>query len=163
MNIVVSAANDAYLHLLEGMLASIGGKLTDFDLGIVDLGLSDLAKERIEAHKADAHIARAEWRRMFPGIDKAPEYKKVFTSKPYIPEMFPGYDTYVWVDADVWFQDAGGLDDYVEASEKTGAAFGFEAHPSYRSIQKVRTLDIFGMTIVKSVKDYFLRGRFEMN
>ena len=163
MNIVVSAANDAYLHLLEGMLASIGGKLTDFDLGIVDLGLSDLAKERIEAHKADAHIARAEWRRTFPGIDKAPEYKKVFTSKPYIPEMFPGYDNYVWVDADVWFQDAGGLDDYVEASEKTGAAFGFEAHPSYRSTQKVRTLDIFGMTIVKSVKDYFLRGRFEMN
>lgn len=162
MNIVVSAANDAYLHLLEGMLASIAGKLTDFDLGIVNLGLSDSGKERIAAHKADAHIARAEWRRAFPGIDKVPEYKKIFISKPYIPEMFPGYDNYVWVDADVWFQNAGGLDDYVEASEKTGAAFSFEAHPTYRSTQKVRTLDIFGVTIIKNIKDYFLTKRREM-
>ncbi len=58
--LIVSASNDEYLDLLDGMLASIGGKLTDFDLGITDLGLSDAGKDRIRAHKADARFARAD-------------------------------------------------------------------------------------------------------
>ena len=162
--IIVSASNDEYLDLLDGMLASIGGKLADFDLGIIDLGLSDGGKDRIRARKADARFARAEWRRTFPGIDEAPEYKKVFTSKPFIPETFPGYDDYVWVDADVWFQDAGALDDYVEAGNARGggAAFSFESHPSYRSFQKVRTLEVFGKVFIKGIKDYSVKTRREM-
>ena len=118
--LIVSASNDAYLDLLDGMLGSIGGRLADFDLGIIDLGLSDAGKDRIRARKTGVHFARAEWRRTFPGIDKAPEYKKVFVSKPFIPDIFPGYEDYVWVDADIWFQDAGAIDDYVEAGNTRG-------------------------------------------
>ena len=160
--LIVSAANDEYLDLLDGMIASIGGKLADFDLGIIDLGLSDAAKDRIKARKADARLARAEWRRTIPG--EAPEYKKVFTSKPFIPETFPRYDDYVWVDADVWFQDAGALDDYIKAGNaRGGAAFSFESHPSYRSTQKIRRLEVFGKTVgIKGIKDYFLNRRREM-
>ena len=135
--LIVSAANDAYLDLLDGMIASIGGKLADFDLGIIDLGLSDAAKDRIKARKADAQFKRAEWRRTVPG--GAPEYKKVFVSKPFIPETFPGYDDYVWVDADVWFQDAGALDDYVEA----GNARGGGQHLASNRTRAIDTIERF--------------------
>ena len=124
--LIVSASDDEYLDLLDGMLASIGGRLADFDLGIIDLGLSDAGKDRIRARKTDVHFARAEWRRTFPGIDKASEYKKVFVSKPFIPDIFPGYENYVWVDADIWFQDAGAIDDYVEAGNTRGGGGGFK-------------------------------------
>ena len=167
--LIVSASNDEYLDLLDGMLGSIGGRLADFDLGIIDLGLSDAGKDRIRARKAGVHFARAEWRRTFPGIDKAPEYKKVFVSKPFIPDIFPGYENYVWVDADIWFQDAGAIDDYVEAGNARGGgggagrgAFSFESHPTYRSIQKVRTLEILGVIFIKGIKDYFLKKEREM-
>ena len=160
--LIVSASNDAYLDLLDGMLGSIGGRLADFDLGIIDLGLSDAGKDRIRARKTGVHFARAEWRRTFPGIDKAPEYKKVFVSKPFIPDIFPGYENYVWVDADIWFQDAGAIDDYVEAGNtRGGAAFGFESHPTYLP-QRVRRLEIFGKVFVKGVKSYFLSRTREM-
>lgn len=161
--LIVSASNDEYLDLLDGMLASIGGRLADFDLGIIDLGLSDAGKDRIRARKTNVHFARAEWRRTFPGIDKAPEYKKVFVSKPFIPDIFPGYEDYVWVDADIWFQDAGAIDDYVEAGNTRGggAAFGFESSPTYLP-QKVQSLEIFGKVFVKDVKSYFLNGTREM-
>ena len=129
-----------------------GGGLAQFDLGILDLGLTDGDKDRIRTHKANANFVKAEWRRIFPGIDKAPEYKKVFVSKPFIPDLFPGYDGYVWVDADIWFQDARAIDDYVEAGEKTGAAFSFESHPSYRQPRKVRKLEVFGKTFIRGVK-----------
>ena len=127
--LIVSASNDAYLDLLDGMLASIGGRLADFDLGIIDLGLSDAGKDRIRARKTGAHFAQAEWRRTFPGIDKAPEYKKVFVSKPFIPDIFPGYEDYVWVDADIWFQDAGAIDDYVEAGNTRGGQRSVSSRP----------------------------------
>ena len=149
---IVTAANDPYLPLLEGMLASIGGGLAQFDLGILDLGLTDGGKDRIRTHKADANFVKAEWRRTFPGIEQALEYKKVFTSKPFIPDLFPGYGGYVWVDADIWFQDAGAIDDYIEAGEKTGAAFSFESHPSYRQPRKVRRLEVFGKVFIRGVK-----------
>ena len=151
---IVTASDTPYLPLLEGMLASIGGGggLAQFDLGILDLGLTDGDKDRIRTHKANANFVKAEWRRIFPGIDKAPEYKKVFVSKPFIPDLFPGYDGYVWVDADIWFQDARAIDDYVEAGEKTGAAFSFESHPSYRQPRKVRKLEVFGKTFIRGVK-----------
>ena len=152
---IVTASDTPYLPLLEGMLASIGGGgrgLAQFDLGILDLGLTDGGKDRIRTHKADANFVKAEWRITFPGIDEAPEYKKVFTSKPYTPDLFPGYDGYVWVDADIWFQDAGAIDDYVEAGEKTGAAFSFESHPSYRQSLKVRKLEVCGKMFIRGVK-----------
>ena len=160
---IVTASDAPYLPLLEGMLASIGGGgLAQFDLCILDLGLTDGDKDRIRAHKADANFVKAEWRHTFSGIGKAPEYKKVFVSKPFIPDLFPGYDGYVWVDADIWFQDAGAINDYIKASEKTGAAFSFESHPSYRHPRKVRKLEVFGKVFIKGVKLYFLNKTREM-
>lgn len=76
--------------------------------------------------------------------------------------MFPGYDGYVWVDSDIWFQDAGAIDDYIKVGEKTGAAFSFESHPSYRHPRKVRKLEVFGKVFIKGVKFYFLNKTREM-
>ena len=153
---IISASDEEYLDLLEGMLRSIGSKLADFDLGVIDLGLTDRGKERIEAIKPHTYFVKADWQRDFSGRNKTPEYKKVFLSKPFIPDMFPGYEGYVWIDADVWFQDAEAIEDYIDAGRTTGAAFAFEAHPSYRLTQKVRKLEILGKVIIKGIKDYFL-------
>ena len=43
-----------------------------------------------------------------------------------------------------------------------GGAFSFESHPTYRSIQKVRTLEILGVIFIKGIKDYFLKKEREM-
>ena len=43
-----------------------------------------------------------------------------------------------------------------------GVAFDFEARSSYRSTQKVRILDTFGMIIKKNIEDYSLTKRCEM-
>ena len=149
---------------MEGLLSSLegGGKLAECDLGIIDLGLTDSGKDRIRALKADAHIVKGEWRRDFSGRDRAPEYKKIHTSKPFLPDMFPGYDGYVWMDADMWFQDASAIDDYIDAGRETGAAFSFESHPSYRSNQKIKKIEIFGKVFIKGVSNYFLSRSRDM-
>lgn len=159
---LVSAANDRYLELLEGMLGSLGGKLKEFDLKIIDLGLSPESVSRLKRFQERVEFAEPGWRRAVPGNHSTQQHKKVHVAKPYIPQIFPDYDGYLWVDADVWFQDPTALDDYVSAAVQAGAAFSFESHPMYRSIQKVRHFRVLGKLFIKGVKDYFFQKTLRM-
>lgn len=100
--------------------------LADCDVNAIDLNLSDDAKTRIRVIKPDARFALAEWKRDSPGRNKTPEYKKVFLSKTFIPDVFPGYEGSVWI----------------VSGRTTGTSFAFQAHPSYRSPQKARKLKL---------------------
>ena len=86
----------------------------------------------------------------------------MFLSKPFIPDMFPGYEGYVWIDADVWFQDENAIQDYIEAARMTGASFAFESHPSYQGTQKNKKMEVFGKVIIKGSKNYFLSKSLKM-
>lgn len=153
---LVSSANDPYVGQLAEMLESIGPTLDQYDLKILDLGLSDKSKERLRRFQANTEFKDPGWLLPLPGQERAPDYKKVFVSKPFLPDLFPGYAGFVWIDADIWLQDASALQEYVAAASLTGAAFSFESHPLYRSIQKVRRLRLGNWVYIKGIKDYFL-------
>ena len=87
---IVSATDETYLVLFEDMLRSLGDNLSAFGLVVMDLGLTDRGKERIRSKKSDVHFLKPDWHRDFRGRDKILEYNKVFLSKPFIPDMFPG-------------------------------------------------------------------------
>jgi hypothetical protein len=56
------------------------------------------------------------------------------TSRPMLRDYFPGYEIYLWIDADIWTQDARFIEHYIEAAQRFGAAITPEIHPSYRSL-----------------------------
>ena len=117
-HIIVSGANDAYIDYLTDMLASIQDRLHDFDLGILDLGLSDASQARIRAFKEDAQILDPGWRLELPDTATQPPHKKIYYAKPFLPDLFPNYAGYLWVDADVWLQDADALAHYLEGRRR---------------------------------------------
>lgn len=41
--------------------------------------------------------------------------------RPFLPRLIPGYDMYMWLDADIWIQERGAIQDCIDA---TGAATG---------------------------------------
>ena len=153
--IIVSAANDAYMEFLDDMLASIQDRLHEYDLGILDLGLSEKSLERIRARKEKAKIADPGWRCPPADMSKQPSYKKAYYAKPFLPEIFPGYSGYMWIDADVWLQDSSAIEHYVVASQKAPGkgAIAFECHPDYQDIHHkprfrvVRKFGIFPVAI----------------
>ena len=153
--VIVTGSDDKYAGFLEGLLSSIKHKLMKFDLVVYDLDLSHSSKQMISSFKNDVCFVRPEWQRHIPGKEKLPEYKKIILSKPFMPQMIPGYDGYMYIDADIWFQDPHAIDDYISAGKTTGAAFAFEAHPSYRSLQKIRTTKFLNRLYVRGIKDYF--------
>lgn len=152
--IIVSACNDNYMPYLLDLLDSLVDVLVDYDLGIIDLGLSDEAKREIRERKPGAIITDPGWMVAFRGHDKRPEHQKIFVAKPFIPEIFPGYRGYLWVDADVWFQDPGAVADYIDAGQSTGAAVCYEMHPAFAWFQKVRKTRIPPFIWLKGIRDY---------
>ena len=153
--IIVSAADDAYMGFLDDMLASIQDRLHEYDLGILDLGLSEKSLSMIRARKENAYITDPGWRHLPSDVSKQPSHKKAYYAKPYLPEIFPDYSGYMWIDADVWLQDSSAIEHYIAASEKAlgRGAIAFECHPDYKDINHkprfrvVRKFGIFPVAI----------------
>ena len=47
---------------------------------------------------------------------KTQEWKKLLTIRPFFKNYFPGYDNYIWLDADTWVQGNDFISDFENAS-----------------------------------------------
>lgn len=129
--ILVSAADSRYCGSLLAMLHSL--RDINLPLGVLDLGLSEQDRDRIRSvWGRDCQIFDPGWCIALEDQSATPSYKKVFLAKPFLPQLLPGYTRYLWVDADIHFQDTSAINDYIAAADTTGVAIGFEDHPSYR-------------------------------
>jgi hypothetical protein len=135
--IAVTAANDKYYESLLAMLQSI--KPMRFEIGVFDLGLSSENKRNIsQVCDTKCTFIDPGWCVPIPDVESTPDYKKVFLAKPFIPDFFPGFSKYLWIDSDIWFQDCSALEDYLEAADNSGIAICYEDHPMYIRPRKKR-------------------------
>ena len=56
---------------------------------------------------------------------------KLLTERPFIKDYFPGYQKYIWLDADTEVFDAEGIKNLAEATEKNDLAISPEVNESY--------------------------------
>lgn len=147
---IVLAADDNYFEFLVESLESI--KATRFynrvDIKLLDVGLSDHQyfldrwnlefvspgwPDHCEEINFFKHYFEAPYNVQVPQYFDHAEYYAVpchqiryaqaVINKPFIHELFPDYDYYLWIDADCWVQDERGLDKLVCLAEKQGHAF----------------------------------------
>jgi len=57
---------------------------------------------------------------------------RALTVRPFLPRYFPGYDVYLWIDADAWVQDLTVISAYVNAAAQGALAIVPHDHPAYR-------------------------------
>lgn len=103
---LVSGCDANYYPLLREWLHSVrrfpdGAAL---DVCILDAGLS--AAQRAELAPLTTRITNPDW--PSPTVAKKArgrEYLKACVCRPFLPAIFPGYDVYLWMDADTWVQD----------------------------------------------------------
>lgn len=120
--LVVTGCDVHHFPLAADLLAS----LTDagregFDVGFVHVGDEELPADianridRLAQLRGDTfHQTYAEGLRL--------SYLAV---KARLPELFPGYDLYVWLDGDTWVQNRVGLDQVIHCARLAD----FSAHP----------------------------------
>jgi len=116
---IVTGCDANYYPLLLELIASIRQfpESKPVDICVIDAGLS---RDQVEAlARSCARIVSPEWPAAIPPKrTKGKDYLKACVCRPFIPEMFPGYDMYVWLDADTWVQRWSAIEMFIEAAKK---------------------------------------------
>ncbi|MGB7303948.1 MAG: hypothetical protein WBD13_06700 [Burkholderiaceae bacterium] len=129
--IVVTACSalfyDSYIDLINSMEAV--GISSQYDLGVIDLGLTDENISRL-AERGVRRVA-GDWPVTPPPGQDRPEFV-AFAGKPFVRDYFPGYEVYVWMDADMWVQTPRFWHELIDGALHQGCAVSEEKHPAYR-------------------------------
>jgi len=114
---LVSGSDANYYPLLREWVESIKHfpQSKDVDLCVIDAGLNDA--QRKELAELSVKVFTPDWPCKLPERRiKGKEYLKSCVCRPFIPDMFPNYDAYVWMDSDTWVQNWKGLQYFIDGA-----------------------------------------------
>ena len=147
---IVTLADSNYFHMLEELIDSINIHKSSKNISIcvLDAGLTNDQVKIIE--KKVYKIKKANWDIDVPmyktlGI----EWLKSQVSRAFLPDYFPEFKKYLWIDCDAWVQDWNCIDLYYKACENGKLGITQTMGPGYRIMSKVKW--VFGkLAIIKS-------------
>lgn len=129
---IVTAGDDKYLSILQGLVRSIRDKRegAEVPIAVLDVGLGAMAKEWLARHGAVTFVPGWD----FPFEKTMPEYLKAMVSRPRLPHYVRGAEYLVWLDADTWVQRWSAVELLLEGAAATGFAIVPEVDRSYSPI-----------------------------
>jgi hypothetical protein len=117
--VFVSGCDSNYFPLLLEWLHSLRSykQSAEFDVCILDAGLTS---EQIEVLRPQVKsIVNPEWPIEVPAHKiRGREFLKACVCRPFLPQIFPCYDRYVWMDADTWIQSWRGVELFLEGAAR---------------------------------------------
>ena len=149
-NTIVSLADSNYFYLLNELIDSIKqfSNSSSIAICILDAGLKEDQK-KILLPKVD-EIKSAEWDIKVPAIKvRGKEWLKSQVSRAFLPNYFPKYEKYLWIDCDAWVNDWKCIELYFKACDHGKLGITQTLGPGYKVMSKVNW--IFGkLAIIKS-------------
>ena len=131
-NVIISLADSNYFELLNELVDSIKrfDQSKELAICIMDAGLK---KDQIEIlEKKVDQIKKAEWDiEVSDSKVKGREWLKSQVSRAFLPKYFPGYEKYIWIDADAWVNSWYAIELYIKGCEKKKLAIATSADRSY--------------------------------
>ena len=118
-NAIISLSDSNYFELLNEQIDSIKRfkQSKDFSICIMDAGLEENQVEILQK-KVDK-IVKAKWDIEVPDSKvKGKEWLKSQVSRAFLPDYFPGYKKYIWIDADAWVNSWESIELYSKGCEK---------------------------------------------
>ena len=142
-NAIISLSDSNYFELLNEQIDSIKRfeQSKDFSICIMDAGLEENQIEILQK-KVDK-IVKAKWDIEVPDSKvKGKEWLKSQVSRAFLPEYFPGYKKYIWIDADAWVNSWESIELYLKGCENKKLAIATSADRSYGRV--LRAEWVFG-------------------
>jgi hypothetical protein len=129
--IIVTAADTRYFDLARDLFTSIQACWPEpVPLGFMDIGITD--EQRSWLRGINVTIAQPLTRFRFDGLREDPQNKMGYLARPFINEVFPGRDIYIWIDADVWLQDWDGIKALYDGALAKGGCVVREHEKAYQ-------------------------------
>ena len=112
---VISAADAKFFDLLQGMIRSLRDQPQgrDLPLYIFDLGLTEAQRRWLLVQGATLRSLQEVGYR-----DDLPVHLNLHLADSRFPELFPGHQVYLWIDADAWVQRWEAVDAYIVGSSR---------------------------------------------
>ncbi|MFT0786819.1 macrocin O-methyltransferase, partial [Synechococcus sp. H55.10] len=114
--IIVTSADSKFFELVQGTILSIREKPQGYsvDIGFFDVGLTPEQLQWMSQYVD--YIVEPIWNYEPPDSSNYPNYFKALLSRPFLPEYFPGYEVYIWIDADAWVQDWSAIESLIQGA-----------------------------------------------
>ena len=149
-NVIVSLADSNYFNLLNELVESIKSfkESENTAISILDAGLTkdqkNILKEKVD------EIKSAEWDIEVPAFKtKGKEWLKSQVSRAFLPNYFPNYEKYLWIDCDAWVNDWKTVELYFKACSNNKLGITQTLGPGYKIMSKVNWL-LGKFAIIKS-------------
>lgn len=116
---IVSLSDSNYFHLLVDLIKSIKRfkESESIQLCVLDAGMGPEQLSILD--KMVYSIKKAKWDIPVSSFKiKNREWLKSQVSRPFIPDYFPEFDKYIWIDCDAWVNSWFAIEYLVKASEK---------------------------------------------
>lgn len=115
--LICSGGDHNYFPLLREMIYSVKRfpQSSDIHFAVIDGGLT--IDDKVWLKNNIQHIYEPEWPSDIAAKKaKGKNYLKSCVCRPWLNTYFPGYDLYIWMDADTWLQNWDALELYIQAA-----------------------------------------------
>ena len=140
-NAIVTLADSTYFELLQELIDSIKSHKQNNNVSICVLD-AGLTQDQINLIKSKVHsIKKAKWDIDVPSykvIKK--EWLKSQVSRAFLPNYFPEFKKYLWIDCDAWINSWSAVELYFKACEKGKLGITQSIGQGYRIMTKVNWL-----------------------
>lgn len=138
--VVCTAADAGYFPLLQDFVTALRqrGQAVPHVLAVLDLGLT--AEQAAWLIERGARLVEPGWDVDFPTRAEQPLHFRSQIARAFLPQHCPGFETYIWLDADTWLQDGALLEWLVQAAAGGKMAVVEEYHPAYKKAHDQKEL-----------------------
>ncbi len=136
--LIVTAANEVYLPLLQGLVLSLQQWSTPpySALACFDIGLTPSSRDWVSTYAQ--HVITPEWDlAVADDVREQQPHLRALTVRPFLPDYFPGYDIYLWLDPDTWVQEREALDWIRHAAGSGALVAAPEVDRAYRQSARI--------------------------
>ena len=149
-NAIIALADSNYFEMLEELIDSINKhpKSKNVSICVLDAGLTVEQIKSIE--KKVYKVKKANWDievSNYKVIGK--EWLKSQVSRAFLPNYFPEFKKYLWIDCDAWVQDWDCIELYFKACENGKLGITQTMGQGYRIMSKVKWL-VGSLALIKS-------------
>ena len=136
--LIISSCDSKYFHLLKELFLSIKktNLFNEYDFAVLDTGMDLNQLNYLKDNKVI--IAKARW------DVKVPQYKilgrnhlKTQTARAFLPDYFPNFKIYIWLDADLWLNDVNSFLLYEKGAFKNSLAITPQVDRAYYKLASV--------------------------
>ncbi len=149
-NTIVTLSDSNYFEMLIELIESINKhpESENISICVLDAGLT---KEQIKIIEKKVYkVKKANWDIEVPNYKVAgKEWLKSQVSRAFLPNYFPEFKKYLWIDCDAWVQQWDCINLYFKACDNGKLGITQTMGPGYRIMSKVNWL-FASVAIIKS-------------